>query len=252
MRFSSLGSGSKGNATIVQHNKTVIMVDCGFSGRSAEKKLLQKNIEPSSINAILITHEHKDHTSGIERLSQKYRIPVWTNKGTYKAINQQEFHQINFFSSHNNFSINDMKISPFPVPHDAKEPVQFIFTDGDKKLAVLSDLGKITPHIKQKLNSVDALMLECNHDSCMLEIGKYPRFLKERVGGGLGHLSNKQSAEFLLEIDTSKLTQLVASHISENNNTHKKVKQTVSQTLGCSENWINTVCQNNGIDWLEV
>ncbi len=252
MRFSSLGSGSKGNSALVEHMSTCIMVDCGFPLSTLEKRLTKLSKTPDNIDAILITHEHSDHVNGLGKIARKYHIPVWTNHGTYHGLKDKDLPEINYFSSHMDFTIGDIQVSPFPVPHDAKEPVQFVFHADEKRIGVLSDLGKVTPHIMGKLGILDALMLESNHDRAMLEVGPYPRFLKERVGGGLGHLSNEQCADLLQLLDTTKMQHFVVSHISEKNNQPSIVKRTLSKALNREEDWVQVICQKDGIGWREV
>jgi len=230
MRLASLGSGSKGNATIVSHEKTTILVDCGFSLRQFELRMARLGIDPGDIDAILLTHEHSDHSGGVVRLSSKFDIPVWTTVGTARAVFDRQF-RYNEVCGGEATRIGCFEILPVTVPHDAGEPVQFVFrhTDSGKKLGILTDTGHITNHIIEAYNSLDGLLLEFNYDQDMLETGPYPYSLKQRVSGDLGHLSNDQSIYLLQKIDTTSLSCLIAAHISENNNSLSIVEQQLRQ-----------------------
>lgn len=250
MRFASLGSGSKGNATLIESGETCLMVDCGFSTREVEKRLLRLDKKPQDITAILVTHEHGDHVRGVARFSRKYQIPVWMTAGTHAHCrSREEYLHLSVFNSHQSFLINTIEVSPFPVPHDAREPVQFVFSDGTRRLGILTDTGSITPHIKRMLDGLDALLLEGNHDHEMLMNGSYSRQLKLRVSGRNGHLSNDQSAELLRNIDCSKLQHIVAAHLSEKNNHPDKVLASFSSALDCTVDRIALACQEKGFDW---
>jgi phosphoribosyl 1,2-cyclic phosphodiesterase len=245
-----LGSGSKGNATVVESDDTCVLVDCGFSTREVEKRLQRLQKTPQELTAILVTHEHSDHVQGVARLSRKYKLPVWMTAGTYSRCRQRdEYPFISVFSSHQVFSIDALEIHPFPVPHDAREPVQFVFSDGSQRLGVLTDTGCITAHIRQMLDGVDALLLEGNHDLDMLMNGSYPQQLKQRVAGRTGHLSNEQAAGLLRSIDCDHLQHIVAAHLSEKNNHPDKVLESFSSALNCSEDWVELADQETGFDW---
>ena len=230
MQLASLGSGSKGNATLVCHENTTILVDCGFSLRQFELRLARLNIRPADIDAILVTHEHSDHSSGVARLSSKFNIPVWTTVGTARAVFDGQF-GFNEVCGGRVTRIGCFEILPVTVPHDAGEPVQFVFChpESGKKLGILTDTGHITNHIIEAYDSLDGLLLEFNYDQNMLDNGPYPYLLKQRVSGDLGHLSNDQSIYLLEKINTTSLSCLIAAHISENNNSLTIVEQHLSQ-----------------------
>jgi phosphoribosyl 1,2-cyclic phosphodiesterase len=256
MRFASLGSGSSGNATIVEVNNSRILLDCGFSVREMVLRLARLSITPEQLTGILVTHEHDDHARGAFKLAAKYQIPVWLSYGTFKMCERYipEAHVVHthIIDSHTDFSVNDINVSPFPVPHDAREPTQFTFTDGKSKLGVLTDVGCSTPHIERVLSGCDGLMLECNHDLTMLEKGPYAKPLKDRVGGRLGHLDNQSAAALLAKLDNSKLKHIVAAHLSEKNNTPQHAKVALSAVLNCTQDWVGIAEQALGFDWRTI
>jgi len=251
LRFASLGSGSKGNATLVEVEGRCIMIDCGFSMKETIKRLgrLGKTVE--SLDAILVTHEHGDHISGVERLARKYSLPIWASHGTASCF-KGEGVEINCFNSHASFEINAFQINPIAVPHDAKEPVQFVLSDGQKKLGILTDTGSITPFITGNLSGCDALILESNHDEQLLQQSVYPQSLKQRVAGRLGHLSNRQAAACLEAMDCSALQHVVAAHLSNENNHRNLVSSALSAALSCEDDWIGFADQNEGFDWRTI
>lgn len=253
LRFASLGSGSKGNATLVESGNTCLLLDCGFSTREVEKRLTRLDRSAEGITAILVTHEHTDHVNGVGRLSRKYRIPVYMTSGSWsRCRTREEYPFITLINSHVNFNIEGLEVRPYPVPHDAQEPVQFVFSDGLHSLGVLTDSGSVTPHIIKMLDGLDALLLEGNHDIDMLMDGDYPEYLKNRVSGRLGHLSNAQAAGLLGNIDCSNLQHIVAAHLSEKNNHPDRVIESFSDALNCSADWVELASQKTGFDWKEL
>ncbi len=253
MRFASLGSGSAGNATIVQVKQSRLLLDCGFSVREMVLRLQKLALEPTHLNGIVVTHEHDDHARGAFKFAAKFNVPVWLSYGTFKMCERYlpESHaiKVNIIDSHTDFSIDDIHVSPFPVPHDAREPTQFTFSDGQFKLGILTDVGSSTPHIERVLSGCDALMLECNHDLTMLEKGPYAKPLKDRVGGRLGHLDNHTAAALLAKLDNTKLKHIVAAHLSAKNNTPALAKLALSQVLNSEADWIGIADQTTGFDW---
>ena len=254
MRFASLGSGSKGNCLIVEEKNTRLLLDCGFSTKEIITRLLRLGIQPNMLDGIIITHEHADHISGVERFARKFDLPVWLTHGTLRAAKRafSTLSKINIIDSHQAFSVSDIDIQPYPVPHDAQEPVQFIFSNGSVKLGVLTDTGCSTTHIETILNRCHGLVLECNHDATLLANSKYPKSLKQRVGGRLGHLENASSAMLLSKLDCSLLQHLIAAHLSEANNTPELAQSALSGAINCSPDWIGVADQSNGFDWRQL
>lgn len=230
MRIASLGSGSRGNATLIQYRETTLLVDNGFSLKQFRRRLDRLEIKPEAIDAVLLTHEHGDHCGGVERLCANHGIPLWTAVGTARAAFSPNFNYHRLVAGHA-VTIGGIEIVPVTVPHDASEPLQFIFhqLDNGKRLGVLTDTGHITRHIVDAFSCLDALLLEFNYDTGMLASGPYPDMLKQRVGGNLGHLSNEQSLNLLRQIDTGNLHCLIAAHISEKNNTAVIVDELIRQ-----------------------
>lgn len=254
MRFASLGSGSEGNALLVEAGHTRVLMDCGFGLREAITRLARLGMVPEQLNGILVTHEHGDHIGGVARLARKFDLPVWLTHGTLRSQQQRfaDVQDIREFDPHQVFTIGDIEITPYPVPHDAAEPAQFVFGDGARRLGVLTDAGCGTPHIEATLNGCHALVLECNHDRDMLMNGDYPYSLKQRVGGRLGHLSNLESAAILKRLDSANLQHLIAAHLSRKNNTTELAAQALCGALGCEVGWIGVATQAEGFDWREI
>ena len=249
MRFASLGSGSKGNATLVEVGDTRLLIDCGFSCQETKRRLSGLAVHPAEVSAIVVTHEHSDHISGVARFSRQYDIPVWMTAGTeavHKGGTLAEWH---CFSAHQCFEIGDMLIEPFPVPHDAREPCQFVFSDGVRRLGLLTDTGSVTPHIVAALDRLDALILECNHDPELLAKGAYPSQLKRRVGGPYGHLSNQQAAELISKIDIGRLQYLIAAHLSEKNNLPQLARDALTSALDRRQLDVLVADQPAGMPW---
>ena len=256
LRFASLGSGSKGNATLIESGPndkdTRILLDCGFSVVETESRLAKLGRSAESLNAIVITHEHSDHVIGAGRLSRKYQLPVWLTVGTSLVCKDSNFFATHYINSHSDFEIGDIFLHPFPVPHDAREPCQFVFSDGNSRLGIVTDLGCYTPHIISHLNKLDALLLECNYDERMLLNGSYPRTLKQRVSGAAGHLDNVQATELLKKLHLPKLKHIIGMHVSEKNNLPEYALAALCAGLGCSADEVSLATQSSGFDWCEL
>lgn len=254
MRFASLGSGSQGNALVVDAGETKILLDCGFSTRVMAEKLGRLGVSPDDLDCVLVTHEHSDHMAGVFRFARRYQLPVFLTHGTHAAAPRGKTPLSDFclIDSQTPLSIGDLEISPFPVPHDAREPVQYVFSDGKHRLGVLTDTGSITPHIVDVLNACDALVLECNHDPHMLAASSYPATLKKRISGRLGHLDNAAAASLLQQIDTRRLQHLLAAHLSQENNRPELAVAALASVLNCAEAWIGVACQEAGFGWRQM
>lgn len=256
MRFASLGSGSKGNATLIEANETRLLLDCGFTLKETESRLQRLDRTAADLSAILVTHEHSDHIKGVGALARKYQLPVYLTAGTLHQGRVGELPNVELINCHQPFQIGDIQVQPVPVPHDAREPCQFVFQYQQLKLGVLTDLGSLTPHVEKHYSGLDALVLECNYDPDMLEEGPYPYSLKQRILGDYGHLSNSQAAQLLTRVDTNQLQHLLLSHISQQNNCPALASEVISAFLdGMDDNVLagfEVACQDEGFGWREL
>lgn len=254
MRFGCLGSGSKGNAWLVEAGDTRIMVDCGFGLRETTRRLNRLGVEVASLSAILVTHEHSDHGRGAAKVAQAARCPVWLSHGSHVMLDAvgDTPTSSRILDSHRPFAIGDLEIAPFPVPHDAREPVQFVFSDGAKRFGLLTDAGHVTAHMELMLEGCDGLALECNHDVARLEAGSYPAALKRRILGRYGHLDNGAAAQLLGRVAGDRLKHVVAAHLSEENNDPELARAALADALGCAASWIGVADQETGLNWREL
>jgi phosphoribosyl 1,2-cyclic phosphodiesterase len=249
MHLASLGSGSKGNCTVVRSGNTNIVIDCGFSLRQFEQRLQVLSLSAADIDAILVTHEHSDHGSGVNRVAQKYQIPIYLTIGSARNLDIPEFQPI---SGGQQFELGDIYIQVVTVPHDAAEPVQFIFTDKENgcRFGMLTDSGHVTSHMIESYRDLNGLLLEFNYDQHMLENGPYPFSLKQRVASSHGHLSNTQSIQMLQQINSDQLECLIAAHISEKNNSPELVSELL-QPLSFGRAPI-LATQQDGFEWMQI
>ena len=216
-----VGSGSKGNCSLIRSAKTVIMVDCGFSLKETELRLRKLGLTGHDVSALLVTHEHSDHIGGVKRFSAKFNTPLYMTHGTKQYFAKKEIllgGDVTEISLEQAFTLEDIQVTPVPVPHDAKEPCQYVFEWQGRKLGLLSDIGHISQTVSKAYSDCDALFIECNHDREMLADGSYPASLKARVRGDWGHLSNCQTVQFLATMQQTELRHLLIGHISEKNN----------------------------------
>lgn len=252
-RFASLGSGSRGNATLVEAGQTRVLVDCGFPAREFEARCAGLDFDPASLTAILVTHEHGDHMRGVGAVARRYGVPVWMSHGTWHGAEYGRIQTLQRFSGHaGGFAIGDMEITPVPVPHDAREPTQFVIAVDGWRLGLLTDLGSITPRVVEVFDGVDALLLECNHDPRMLANGPYPPSLQRRVGGTYGHLANAQAADLLRRIDHGRLRHLVAAHLSEKNNHPDLVREALAGVSSELDSCLDLLIQDKASDWFAL
>lgn len=256
MKFASLGSGSEGNALLISGRSGTttshVMLDCGFGLKEAERRLARLGIEAADLDGIVVTHEHSDHIGGVFKLARRYRIPVWLSYGTLTGAPRDDALgvDIRVCSDGQSFSIGDLQLTPYTVPHDAREPLQYVASDGRRKLGVLTDAGQSTPHVLAALAGCDALLLEFNHDSEMLAQSVYPAWLKARIAGPLGHLSNDRAAQLLSSVDRSLLRTLVAAHLSRKNNASALVREAIAGVIGEGEVDLVVADQDQGFAWL--
>ena len=253
MRFTSLGSGSTGNALVVEGGGTRVMMDCGFAASETRMRLERVGLAPSDIAGIVVTHEHDDHLGGVARFARKHAIPVYLTRGTGQWL-PEDFPAVlvHYIDSHTAFAVDGLQVEPFPVPHDAREPVQYAFSDGASRLGVVTDLGCITQHVVEKLSGCHALVIECNHDIDMLMGGPYPVSLKQRVAGRFGHLDNAGARHLVECLERGSLRHLIAAHLSQQNNTPALARKALAAAVGCEEDWIGVATADDGFAWRDA
>ncbi|MCX7898192.1 MAG: MBL fold metallo-hydrolase [Rhodocyclaceae bacterium] len=253
IRFTLLASGSKGNALLVEKGATRLVIDCGLPPRDLSRRLEARGVAPTSVRALLLTHEHADHVAGAARAAAHFGWTLHASFGTASAAaSVLDGVPVQRFDSHTPFAIGELSIQPYPVPHDAREPTQFVFADGAVRLGLVTDAGAVTPHMVKMLSGCAALILECNHDAEMLWRGRYPYPLKKRISGGFGHLSNDAAAQLLAAVAHARLQHVIAAHLSQENNRPELAQQALAEALGCPPSWIDVASQEGGLDWREI
>lgn len=256
MRFASLGSGSRGNATLVRSGDALVMIDCGFTAREAVQRLARLGVAPENLDAVLVTHEHGDHVRGVGPLCRRFGVPVYASGGTLAALaggrHALDGCRVEALVPGEAVRVGAFSCLPVPVPHDTRQPCQFVLGAARRTLGVLTDLGSLTRAVVEAYSDCDALLLETNHDWQMLVDGPYPVSLKRRVGGPLGHLSNAQAANLLAQGNVDRLQHLVLSHLSEQNNTPARARAAIADVMAHGQERIRVASQADGFDWLEL
>ncbi|MFR0672389.1 MBL fold metallo-hydrolase [Enterobacterales bacterium AW_CKDN230030176-1A_HGKHYDSX7] len=251
MRFAVLGSGSQGNGTLIASGDTYILVDCGFSLRETERRLALLGVSAAQLSAVLVTHEHADHVHGVGLLSRRYNVPVYLSQGTLRGL-RKPVEVRGFLACGQSLEIGALRVSAARVEHDALEPLQYVISDGQRRFGMLTDLGTYDGWLLDRYQDLDALLIESNHCRDMLARGHYPYFLKQRVGGNLGHLNNHQAANLVAELGWQDLQHLVLAHLSSKNNLPHLARQQFVDTLGCDPDWLQVANQAHGLDWREI
>lgn len=257
LRFRSLGSGSSGNATLVEgrsgHLVKRLLVDCGLGLRHLDQRLARVGLEACELDAVFITHEHGDHIGCAHALALRERLPVWMSRGTYTAIGSPDFDGLLRQACDGAvIELGELCVFPFTVPHDAREPLQLRCSDGAASLGILTDLGHPTTHVLQQLAWCNALLLECNHAPALLASSTYPAFLKNRIGGQYGHLSNEHAAHIANAVHHAGLKSVVAAHLSMQNNRPELARAALSQALGWVAADIVVADPLLGTDWITL
>jgi len=233
VRVVPLGSGSKGNATLVELGGTRILVDAGLSAKDIAQRLEAVGVAPATITCLLLTHEHHDHSRGVERFSTKHKVPVACSPETLEAMNLSYVHVARWhaFQPGQRFEVGDVTVDPFHVPHDAARPVGFLLRGHGVKVGIATDLGHATTLVVERLRGCHVLMVEANHDDAMLRDGPYPWHLKQRVGGNQGHLSNDEAAALVAAVATDECRAVILAHLSDQNNTPALARKAASMAL---------------------
>ncbi len=257
LRFRNLGSGSSGNATIVEARSgsrvNRLLVDCGLGIRQLDQRLQRAGLSADDIDAIFVTHEHSDHIGCARQVAMRHQIPVWMSHGTHAGVGSPDFDGLLQLARDGvAIELGELHLTPFTVPHDAREPLQLRCSDGASSLGILTDLGHATEHVLAQLAACQALLLECNHDADLLAGGAYPAFLKKRVGGKMGHLSNARAGEIARALRHPGLATVVAAHLSQHNNRPELARAALAQALDCAAADIAVADQVHGSDWFTV
>ena len=249
MKYASLGSGSRGNCTVIVSLETTILVDCGFGCRETEHRLRTKGIDPAAVEAIFVTHEHSDHRRGVGPFARKYGTCVYGTSGTLSRV---DLERCNFIEIQCGRPVDvvDLVVHPVAVPHDAREPSQFVVESADRRLGILTDLGSLTSEVVEHYQHCDSLMIEANHDLDMLWNGPYQYSLKVRIASDEGHLSNDQTADFVNRVHHSEMQSLVFGHLSHENNHPEIVNEIFSDYRRTMD--ISIATQGEGTDWIHV
>ena len=236
--FCSLYSGSSGNSLFVESENTKLLVDAGVSSKKIEEALANLEIDPTSIDGILITHEHLDHVQGLGTFAKKFNLPVFVNEKTLDAMPKQKEKisekNIKLFNINEKFEIGDIKVKPFSIPHDAANPCGFNIFKDDKKISIATDIGHMTNGILKNLEDSIFIMLESNYDPEVLKYSKYPYQLKTRIAGPDGHLSNELAGKTISYLLNSGLKQAVLGHLSKQSNFPELAYKTVIDEIMCT------------------
>ena len=251
MRLASLGSGSGGNATLVEGAGTRVLIDCGFGPRVTRRRLHALGVDPETIDAVVVTHEHGDHVGGAADFAARYNTPLHATAGTLREWPDRPGGAV-AFAANAPFRIGDLALEPFPVVHDAAEPCQLVVRCGPRSLAVVTDTGVVTPHIRAMVAGCDGILLECNHDPAMLRAGPYPPWVQDRIAGRNGHLANGQAAELLAEVDGARLQWVLAGHVSRSNNSPELVLDALQAPLARHECTVDLLAQTGDGRWHEL
>lgn len=247
MRYASLGSGSKGNATLVESDKSCVMIDCGFNHKQTLLRLERLGRRPEDITAICLTHEHGDHIAGVRLFSKRYGTPVYMTSGT--AYGLQDVQTQVLIQAGDSLQFGELEIVSVAVSHDAAEPCQYVIKEGGKRLGLLTDIGYACDAVLDAYQGCDALILEANYDDELLENGYYPESVKARIAGERGHLSNEQSLALIKALEFKNVHALAIAHVSEKNNHQETIKSLFRQHFGSEVEQMDFICQQQGMSW---
>lgn len=235
LRFSILASGSTGNAMIVENDRVRLLVDAGLSARKIEQLMSERQTSCQEVDAILVTHEHSDHIKGLGPVARRYNLPIYANEKTWSQLDRMigdiDEEQRVVLPTGDTYDFDTLRVESYPISHDAADPVGYCFYDGEQKLSLVTDLGYLSPKVKEKVADSDVLILEANHDIEMLRVGSYPWNVKRRILGDTGHLSNQAAGEALGELITKKTKRVYLAHLSREHNMLDLAKMTVNHVL---------------------
>jgi len=261
LRFTNLGSGSSGNATLIEAlpprgaRPTRVLVDCGLSPRQLANRLATRGLLLADIDAVFITHEHSDHVGSVLAVQRRHGMPVWASAGTWAQATARLDDApppCLFARDGEAIVVGAITVLPFAVPHDAAEPLQLTCSDGQHRIGILTDIGEPTDAVVLALQGCDALLLETNHDPAMLAAGAYPAWLKRRIGGHRGHLSNEQSAALLEACCHDDLRHVVAAHLSQQNNRPELALAALRSAVGELRTQLTVADAVTGCAWIEI
>lgn len=255
MLFSVLGSGSRGNCVYVESGKTGFLIDAGFSGKETEKRLALIERDLSNIQAILLTHEHNDHIRGAGVISRKIKIPIYSNRDTFRRSAKRlgKLFGHHEFVTGNSIEIDHLSIRSFRISHDTVDPVGFVVDDGASRLGCCTDTGKVSHLMINRLVNCNGLILEFNHNLDMLKNGPYPLPLQQRIRSNMGHLSNEDAAELLSDLATENLKAVVLAHLSEaNNHSELAMKAVSSGVQGLQDALIVVATQGKPTELIQI
>jgi phosphoribosyl 1,2-cyclic phosphodiesterase len=246
-----LGSGSKGNCTYVESPEVRLLVDAGLSAREIVRRLHHIDVEPETLDGILISHEHSDHIHGVGALARRYQLPVYANQATFRKAQRVvgTVEEVRDFFTGTPFSLKDLHIDPFSLPHDADDPVAFRLSWRRRSMAIVTDLGYPSQLVRERIRGCHLLILEANHDDAMLKVGPYPWPLKQRIGGKAGHLSNEQSGDLLRDVLHDELAHVILAHLSETNNVPDLARLTIAEVLGARRTQLSLASQRHVSEW---
>ena len=262
LRIRNLGSGSSGNATLIEASSGVcrshVLVDCGLSLTELEYRMQASGLNLTDLDAVFVTHEHSDHWGrATGALCRQLGIPIWSSRGTLDAMIAdagETLEGLDWRLARDGvpIAVGEVQVWPFTVPHDAREPLQLCCTDGDRSFGILTDLGHASAHVVRSLQGLHGLLLETNHDSDLLSRSAYPAFLKQRIASDLGHLSNTQSAQLLQSLLHPGLSLVLAAHLSARNNTPELASAALASVIGCVSSDVPVADPVGGSTWFTV
>jgi phosphoribosyl 1,2-cyclic phosphodiesterase len=251
LKICILGSGSKGNCTYIESPEARLLIDAGLSAREIVRRLQHIGVEPEALDGMLISHEHSDHIHGVGALARRYKLPVYANRATFQKAQRLigTVEDVRDFCTGMPFSVKDLCIDPFSLPHDADDPVAFRLSWRRRSMAIVTDLGYPSQLVRERIRGCHLLILEANHDDAMLKVGPYPWPLKQRIGGKAGHLSNQQSGELLRDILHDELGYVILAHLSETNNLPDLARLTIAEALGARRTQLHIASQKDISAW---